>query len=231
MTRLRKSWDRLRSLLRRDRLPVLPPQEGYDRWAASYEDNMNPVQTLEAEALARLLPDLHDRVVLDLGCGKGRVARLALEQGARETVGVDVSEAMLKAAAASLPASSVRWVRADGRALPFEGASFDVVVCALMMGHVDDLEAALSEIARVLRPGGLLLLSDFHPYATLRGWQRAFTDTESGQAFAIENHPHLFEAYIRCFNALNIVLEALEEPCHEGFPVVFVLRARKKIKT
>ena len=228
MTRLRKSWDRLRSLLRRDRLPVLPPQEGYDRWAASYEDNMNPVQTLEAEALARLLPDLRDRVVLDLGCGKGRVARLALERGARETVGVDVSEAMLKAAAASLPASSVRWVQADGRALPFEAASFDVVICALMMGHVDDLEAALSEIARVLRPGGLLLLSDFHPYATLRGWQRVFTDADSGRSFAIENHPHLFDAYLRCFNRLHLVLETLEEPCYEGYPVVFVMRARKE---
>ncbi len=228
MTRLRKNWERLRSVLRRDRLPVLPPQEGYDRWAASYEDNMNPVQALEAEALARLLPDLRDRVVLDLGCGKGRVARLALERGARETVGVDVSEAMLKAAAASLPAASVRWVRADGRTLPFKAASFDVVICALMMGHVDDLEAALSEIARVLRPGGLLLLSDFHPYATLRGWQRAFTDAESGRCFAIENHPHLFDAYLRCFNRLHLVLETLEEPCYEGYPVVFVMRARKE---
>ncbi len=231
MTRLRKNWERLRSVLRRDRLPVLPPQEGYDRWAASYEDNMNPVQALEADALARLLTDLRDRVVLDLGCGKGRVARLALEQGARETVGVDVSEAMLKAAAASLPAASVRWVRADGRTLPFKAASFDVVICALMMGHVDDLEAALSEIARVLRPGGLLLLSDFHPYATLRGWQRAFTDAESGRSFAIENHPHLFDAYLRCFNRLHLVLETLEEPCYEDYPVVFVMRARKENKT
>ncbi len=228
MNTLRKNWDRLRSVLRRDRLPVLPPQEGYDRWAASYEDNMNPVQTLEAEALARLLPELHDRVVLDLGCGKGRVARLALERGARETVGVDLSEAMLKAAAASLPASSVRWVQADGRTLPFEAASFDIVICALMMGHIDDLEAALSEMARVLRPGGLLLLSDFHPYATLRGWQRTFTDAESGRCFAIENHPHLFDAYLRCFNRLHLVLETLEEPCYEGYPVVFVMRVRKE---
>ena len=226
---LRKNWDRLRSALRRDRLPVLTPQQGYDRWAASYGENMNPVQVLEAEALARLLPDLRGQRVLDLGCGKGRVSRLALERGASATTGVDVSEAMLETAAASLP--SARWVRADAQHLPFEAASFDVVVCALMIGHVPALEAALAEIARVLRPGGVLLLSDFHPYATLRGWQRAFTDTESGQAFAIENHPHLFEAYIRCFNALKIVLEALEEPRYEGFPIVFVLRARKETKT
>lgn len=205
---------------------MLPPQDGYDRWAATYEANMNPVQTLEAEALARLLPDLCGEVVLDLGCGKGRVARLALERGAKAVVGVDVSEAMLKAAAAALPA--VRWVRADGRALPFEAASFDVVVSALMMGHVEDLAAALAEIARVLRPGGVLLLSDFHPYAALRGWQRAFTDTASGRAFAIENHPHLFDAYLRCFNRLHLTLEALDEPCYEEYPLVFVMRVRKE---
>ena len=99
---LRKNWDRLRSALRRDRLPVLTPQQGYDRWAASYEENMNPVQVLEAVALARLLPDLRGQRVLDLGCGKGRVSRMALEHGASATTGVDVSEAMLEAATAAL---------------------------------------------------------------------------------------------------------------------------------
>lgn len=229
MHTLRKNWDRLRSTLRRDRLPVLTPQEGYDRWAASYGENMNPVQVLEAGALARLLPDFQGRTVLDLGCGKGRISRLALARGASATVGVDVSEAMLKTAAVAVPSASAQWVKATARHLPFDAASFDAVVCALMLGHVKDLEAALAESARVLRPGGVLLLSDFHPYATLRGGQRAFTDAESGRAFAIENHPHLFEEYIRCFNALNIVLEALEEPCHKGYPLVFVLRARKEI--
>ena len=228
MNTLRKNWDRLRGALRRDRLPVLTPQQGYDRWAASYGENMNPVQVLEAEALTRLLPDLHGQTVLDLGCGKGRVSRFALERGAVSTTGVDISEAMLKAAATAVPMASARWIKAGVQRLPFEAAAFDVVVCALTMGHVKDLETALGEIARVLRPGGVLLLSDFHPYATLRGWQRAFTDAETGQAFAIENHPHLFEDYIRCFNTHAIVLEALEEPCYEGFPVVFVLRARNR---
>jgi len=209
-------------------LPVLSPQRGYDRWAASYEEAMNPVQVLEAEALARLLPDLRGRAVLDLGCGKGRVSRLALDRGARETVGVDLSEVMLRAAADALAGLPARWIQADTCALPFEAEAFDTVVCALMMGHVADLETALAEIARVLRPGGVLLLSDFHPYAALRGWQRAFTDVASGRAFAIENHPHLFEAYLRCFRAEGMVLEALDEPCYEGYPLVFVLRARKK---
>ncbi len=228
MSTLRKNWDRLRGAWHRDQLPVLTPEEGYNRWAASYGENMNPVQVLEAEALDRLLPDLSGQKVLDLGCGKGRVSRLALDRGAAATTGVDVSEAMLKAAAAAVPSASARWLKAGARRLPFRDASFGVVVCALMMGHVKDLDVALSEVARVLRPGGVLMLSDFHPYAALRGWQRAFTDAASGRAFAIENHPHLFEDYIRCFNALDIVLEALEEPSHEGFPVVFVLRARKE---
>ena len=227
MNPLRKNWNRLRRTLRRDRLPVLTPQHGYDRWAASYGENMNPVQVLEAEALARLLPDLQGLTVLDLGCGKGRVSRLALERGASATVGVDVSEAMLEAAALDVPTPRAQWIQADAQDLPFDDAAFDVVVGGLMMGHVPHLEAALAEIARVLRPGGVLVLSDFHPYAALRGWQRAFTDSQSGHSFAIENHPHLFEAYLRAFNTHTIVLEALEEPCHDGFPIVFVLRARK----
>jgi malonyl-CoA O-methyltransferase len=225
----RERWHRLRQALRgASPLPTLLPKQGYDRWAPTYAEGMNPVQQQEAPALARLLPSVRGRAVLDLGCGKGRVCRLALERGAARVVGLDFSEPMLEAADAALQSPRVDWVRGDLRALPFEAASFDVVTCALVMGHVEGLEAVLAEAARVLQPGGWLVVSDFHPYATLRGWQRSFVEVQSGQAYAIRQHLHLFEDYLRGFAALGLTLDALEEPRHEGFPVVFVLRARKQ---
>lgn len=224
---LKKSWHRLSNGLRQSLLATVSPQQGYDRWAASYGENMNPVQVLESEALLQLLPDLQDTRMLDLGCGKGRISHLALERGACETVGVDLSEAMLQAAAASTPSPKARWVQGSVVDLPFADHAFDVVICALTLGHVADLETALTEMARVLRPGGWLLISGFHPYATLRGWQRTFTDAQTGQTVAIEQHAHLFEGYIRCFKKLNMVVDALEEPCYDGFPLVFVMRAQK----
>jgi ubiquinone/menaquinone biosynthesis C-methylase UbiE len=221
---------RLRRIItgRPARLPELPPRQGYDRWAPGYGEGMNPVQVLEAEALARLLPDLDGRRVLDIGCGTGRVCRLALERGAGDVVGLDLSDAMLAEAAAATTAPPVQWVQGDVVSLPFPAASFDAVTAALAMGHVADLDVALGEISRVLRPGGVLVLSDFHPFSTLRGWERTFVDEAVGRAYAIEQHLHLFADYVRCFSRLGLAMEALDEPCYEGFPLVFVLRARKQ---
>jgi malonyl-CoA O-methyltransferase len=209
-------------------LPRIAPQRGYELWAESYGRALNPVQQLEARALAEILPDLRDRLVLDLGAGKGRVSRLALERGARATVGMDFSLPMVRAAAA-VRTGAAHWLAGDARRLPFRRHAFDVVVCALMLGHVQDLDAALAGIAEVVRPGGTLLVSDFHPCATLRGWQRAFVDEASGREYAIEQYAHLFDRYVGCLRALRFELEALREPLYDGFPIVFALRARKSL--
>jgi hypothetical protein len=73
----------------------------------------------------------------------------------------------------------------------------------------------------------VLLVSDFHPCATLRGWQRTVADPATGREFAIEQHAHLLSEYLTEFGRLGIVVEALQEPCYDAFPVAFVLRARK----
>lgn len=203
---------------------TLSPRAGYDLWAAGYGEKQNPVQVLEEEALLQVLPELRGRSVLDLGCGKGRAGALAARRGASLCVGLDFSSAMLKAAA-NRPGTS--YVAGDALFLPFRAHSFDVVISALMMGHVADLQKTLVETSRVTRPEGVLAISDFHPYATVRGWQRTFVDFRSGREYVIEQHLHLFEHYLECFNQLSIQVEELREPLHEGFPLVFAMRARK----
>ena len=74
----------------------------------------------------------------------------------------------------------------------------------------------------------MLLISDFHPYVTLRNWKRTFFHKESKRTYAVKNHVHLFEHYFRYLNELGFQIEDLVEPLYEGFPLVFVLKARKK---
>jgi malonyl-CoA O-methyltransferase len=207
--------------------PVISPQEGYELWALSYGENMNPVQTLESQTLKDLLPLLEGCTVLDLGCGKGRVSRLALERGAKRTVGMDFSLEMLRGAGEETNSDSAHYLAGSAMHLPFKKETVDVVVCALLMGHIQDLEGMLLQISEVLRPGGYLLITDFHPYETLRGSVRSFKDEKNNRAYSIEQHLHLFEDYIRIFNKLRLVLEDLREPQYENFPLVFALRARK----
>ena len=112
----------------------------------------NP-QTFAAWALDQLEPAAGCRL-LDAGCGYGNVYhRLLSERGVRP-VGLDLSAGMLReAAAACFP------VRGDLTALPFRDQSFDRVMCNHALYHLADRHAAMSELKRVTRSGGRLILS------------------------------------------------------------------------
>lgn len=103
--------------------------------------------------------------LLDVGCGPGRHAHPMADAGV-EVVGVDISEPFLAAAGEG------RWVRADGRLLPFPPASFDAAVSLCqggfgLLGGSDDA-LVIGEIARVLRPGGVAAVSAFSSYFAVR---------------------------------------------------------------
>jgi ubiquinone/menaquinone biosynthesis C-methylase UbiE len=100
--------------------------------------------------------------VLDIGCGTGPQARrLATWPGVGEVVGVDQLEPFLERArelAANIP--NLSFQPADARKLPFEDASFDVVVLHTLLTHVPGPEKALAEVHRVLKPGGSVAIYD-----------------------------------------------------------------------
>jgi len=154
-------------------------REVYERWAPAYDATPhNPLMNAEQRAMVARFPELAGSDVLDLACGTGRYAKLAASAGARRVIGLDTSFAMLSRA------SMAERVRGDLAALPFRSGSFDVVISGLAIGHASDLDACLSDVARVLRPGGTLLYSDFHPEATRLGFRRGFRDA-GGQRFEL----------------------------------------------
>jgi ubiquinone/menaquinone biosynthesis C-methylase UbiE len=125
-----------------------------------------------------------DRVV-DVGCGPGTAARLAARRGARVT-GVDPSESMLRVArAVRRPHAAVTWVRGGAEALPVPDASATIVWALATVHHWPDVGAALTEIHRVLSPGGLLLVVErqVQPGATgfaSHGWTGQQAETFAG---------------------------------------------------
>jgi SAM-dependent methyltransferase len=108
---------------------------------------------------------------LDAGCGTGYGCRMLSEGGALEVVGVDVAEAVLEVAWQSAP-DNVRFEVGDIGRLPFDAGSFERVVCFETIEHVDDPDAALDELKRVLAPGGLLMLSSPNPDRYLPSHER-----------------------------------------------------------
>jgi len=113
---------------------------------------------LEARLRRLLAPLAGDERALDVGCGTGALA-YALAPLVGEVVGVDTSDDFLAAAREQAPPSS-SFVHGDATALPFPYGDFDLVGCVRVLHHVRRPELVISELARVTRPGGRILLAD-----------------------------------------------------------------------
>ena len=132
-----------------------------DGIAERYVPELMRGELLEAEHVARYrwAASLADgRRVLDAGCGMGYGAAMLLTAGASEVVGVDLAEAVLDAARPTMPAGVVLGV-GDMRALDADDGSFGLVVCMEVIEHMEDPDAVLDELARVVSPDGFLALS------------------------------------------------------------------------
>jgi len=175
-----------------------------------------------------LLRRLSAARALDVGTGSGRYLPILVAGGAR-VVGVDFSMAMLRAGStgSSFAAESAAGrVCADGRHLPFRRGAFDLINASLMTGDIADLAAWTSEAARVLRIGGHLVYSDFHPTWQERGWQRTFRDA-GGVLRTIAMEPHAIDDHLDALAASGLRVLAIREPRvtvnrrHEAVVVVF----------
>jgi SAM-dependent methyltransferase len=113
--------------------------------------------------LEAVLPPPSDGLVVEVGCGEGRVGRKLLEQG-RLVLGIELSATLSRACRTGDPPLSV--VQADAAHLPLADAAAASVVACMSLLDVDDLTGAVAEAARILRPGGRLCVAIVHPFAS-----------------------------------------------------------------
>jgi SAM-dependent methyltransferase len=137
------------------------------RWIAAERAGQDPCRDLISEpAFLTMLPDVRGQSCLDLGCGDGQSSRPLAERGAR-VVGVDVAELLLREAVRQSGRHSVpRYCRGDAVRLPFRDGCFDFVTAFMSLMDMPDLDLVLSEVARILVPGGFLQFCIKHPYLT-----------------------------------------------------------------
>ncbi len=204
-------------------------RSGYDRWSSVYDDDANPLPALEEPLVRGKLGSVQGLTVLDLGCGTGRHALWLAKAGANVTA-VDFSEGMLAQALRKPGADAVRFVVHDiEKRLPFENDFFDRVVSGLVLEHIEDLHQFFSEVHRVLRPGGLALLTAMHPAMFLRGIQARFTDPDTGESVQPGSYPHQISDFVMAALRNNLTLLHLAEHSPDAEFASYYPRAEKYI--
>jgi len=128
---------------------------------------------LEQDLILELIGPPDGKAILDVGCGDGLLALELARRGA-DVVGVDASEDMIAAARkrATDRGADVRFDIARAEALPFETASFDVVIAVTVLCFVEDATTAVDEMVRVLKPGGRLIVGELGRYNTWAALRR-----------------------------------------------------------
>jgi ubiquinone biosynthesis O-methyltransferase len=154
--------------------------ESYAKWRTSRLGNIT--DALETQLLCELLGPLAGLQLLDVGCGDGALASELSRRGA-DVTGLDADPAMVTAAGMRAEARSAQlhFVEGNAERLPFGDAAFDCVVAVTVLCFVRDAERAVAEMARVLKPGGQLVIGElgrwslWAAYRRVRGWLGAET--------------------------------------------------------
>lgn len=179
----------------------------YDAFAKAYAAE-NETSLLNAwyclPAMVDLAGDVAGRRVLDAGCGSGPLATALRDQGAI-VCGFDLSPAMVDLARKRLGHDSALLVADLAEPLPYEDDTFDVVVSSLALHYLEDWIAPLTELRRILGPGGRLVVSVPHPAAYMFNYQDRdyFALTQYSEEFEFDGHKTVLTYWHRPLHAMT----------------------------
>jgi ubiquinone/menaquinone biosynthesis C-methylase UbiE len=187
---------------------TINPQGAYQLWAQHYDSTVNPLLALEERRLEAQLGDFTGKDVVDLGCGTGRWLKKLENLRPHSLAGVDLSSAMLEQARVKC-APSTRLLQSDCIDTPLHYRSADRVLASFLLSYLSDLNAFAREAARLLRPGGVIHVSDLHPNTASYGWRRTFR--AAGTVFEIETHRYTLAYLVESMWRSGLRLDQIAE--------------------
>ena len=195
--------------------PLADAQSGYATWASYYDEPGNQLLDIEGPIVQRIIDDLPPGTAVDVACGTGRHS-LHLAARGHQVVGVDRSPDMLAVARAKLPEGD--WRLGDLHDLPVADGCADLVVCALALTHVPNLTPVFAEFARILRPGGHLVVSDARSLVEGIGRPMLGRDAQ-GRPILMRWCDHRASAYLASALPQGFAVRACVEPARPEPPV------------
>ncbi|MBU0467396.1 MAG: class I SAM-dependent methyltransferase [Nanoarchaeota archaeon] len=197
--------------------------QGYKIWSKEYDklQSKNPMILVEEPIVEKILPNLEEKQILDVGCGTGRWSiKLKRKSGKdSEIFAIEPNQAMLNVAKKNIKKKKleINFKKAGIYNIPFKNEKFDFIICALVLSHIKNLNKAIKEMARVLKNNGIIIITTRHPGIVDFGKRRHNREggvlLEKGiYRYFIEAYPHEFREFIKVFKKNNLeIVDLFEE--------------------
>ena len=173
----------------KDRKPV----QAYNLWAADYDSQPDNLMLAFDEAVFPELfaeIDSKNKSILDIGCGTGRHWKYMFSKQPSQLTGYDVSIEMLRMLQQKYPEAITYELRRNKLDKTADN-TVDIIISTLTIAHIENAKEALQEWNRVLKPGGYVIITDYHPIALQKGGKRTFT--HKGATISVKNYIHSIE--------------------------------------
>jgi ubiquinone/menaquinone biosynthesis C-methylase UbiE len=175
-------------------------QEAYDHWATTYDTDTNLTRDLDRVVTENTLSNLKFKSAIELGCGTGKNTVL-LSQIAESVQAMDFSENMIQKAEEKLKSDNVIFSVSDiTKPWSYSNQSADLIICNLVLEHVENLSFVFSEAFRCLVEGGKFFICELHPFRQYQGRKANFQrEQETVEISAFVHHiSDFFEAGKSC---------------------------------
>lgn len=188
-------------------------QKAYNEWSNSYDADNNLTRDLDQQVTREALANLHFNSILEIGCGTGKNTAFLAQIG-RSVHALDFSQGMIEKAKEKVQAKNVRFSVADiTKKWPGNDGEFDIIVCSLVLEHIEDLAFIFSEAARVLQNKGSFFVNELHPFKQYEGSKARFYRED--ETIEVEAFVHHISEFTNAATPNGLTLVKLNEYWHE----------------
>jgi malonyl-CoA O-methyltransferase len=184
--------------------------ENYNLWCDFYDQDNNPTRDLDHLVIRKLIQQFKNKKIIEIGCGTGKNTVL-LSEVAAQVLAIDFSEGMIEKARIKMrDKKNVEFEFADiTEKWPCKDNYYDVVMCSLVLEHIENIYLIFSEASRVLIEAGEFFINEFHPFRQYQGKKAYFQ--KNGKKIELEYFVHDVSEFINSGLKNNFELRRMEE--------------------
>jgi malonyl-CoA O-methyltransferase len=187
-------------------------QDAYNEWSQTYDTDRNLTRDLDRQVMIETLANQQFDSILELGCGTGKNTALLVQVGAKVQA-LDFSEGMIAKAREKVKTDNVRFSVANlTQTWPCEDRAYDLLVCNLVLEHIEDLSFIFSEARRVLVPGGKFFINELHPFKQYEGKKARFE--KGDEVIEVSAFVHHVSDFLNAASSNGLSLLRLKEYWH-----------------